>query len=74
MNKQLKIIEDYRFDECLRAGHLINDIKEIFGWPVYQFGSRMTGIATASSDLDLYIDLGKLSFECVQYHFAHKLL
>lgn len=59
----LKTIEDYSTLEQHKATLLVNDIKKLLPTcSVHTFGSRVTGVATSTSDLDLYIDIGKLNF------------
>lgn len=70
MNELLKTMEDISNVEQQKAARLINDIKELLpSCSVHPFGSRVTGIATRTSDLDLYIDFGKLNFTSAQLEF-----
>lgn len=59
MDELLKKMEDCSRVEKRKADLLINDIKVLLPeCSVYPFGSRVTGIAMSTSDLDLYIDIG----------------
>lgn len=62
IDRLLNKMETCSNEQQQKAAHVVNDIKTLLpACSVYTFGSRVTGIATSKSDLDLYIDIGKLN-------------